>query len=197
MVVARLGDGRLVVHNAIALDETEMEELDGFGKVVAILVPNGFHRQDALIWKLRYPQAKVYCPKRARKKVSRVVDVDGDYDDVPQDGSVRIKHVDGMDGGEGYVQVTSADEVSVVFNDVVLNVPKLSGPMGFVLAPTGRPSVPRFMRWFMVKDRRALAEQLRRLAETRGLKRILVAHGATIEDGPSEVLSGLAAELAS
>ena len=33
MILARLGDGRIVVHNAIALDEAEMKEVEAWGKV--------------------------------------------------------------------------------------------------------------------------------------------------------------------
>src|SRR4051812_37289070 len=61
MVLARLGDGRVVMHNAIALDEPSMAKIDAWGEVAAILVPNAFHRQDAFILQARYPRAKVYA----------------------------------------------------------------------------------------------------------------------------------------
>ena len=50
-------DGRVVVHNAIALDEPAWPSSTG-GVAVVIFVPNGFHRQDALIWKQRFPKAR-------------------------------------------------------------------------------------------------------------------------------------------
>ena len=53
MVVARKQNGGLVIHNAIALEETEMKELEAFGKPEILLVPNRFHRQDSRIWKER------------------------------------------------------------------------------------------------------------------------------------------------
>lgn len=46
MTLVRLGDGRILIHNAIALDEPSMSRIDGWGEIVAILIPNGFHRQD-------------------------------------------------------------------------------------------------------------------------------------------------------
>ncbi len=36
-----------------------MVELEAFGNLRYFVVPNGFHRQDALVWKARYPQLKV------------------------------------------------------------------------------------------------------------------------------------------
>jgi hypothetical protein len=46
MSVVRLRDGRLIVHNAIALDEPEMQELEAWGEVAAILVPNAARALD-------------------------------------------------------------------------------------------------------------------------------------------------------
>jgi len=194
MTIARLSDGRLIVHNAIALDAGEMQEIDAFGSVAAIVVPNGFHRQDARIFKQRYPQAKVFSPRAAMGKVSKVSPVDGDYDAIPRDDSVRAEHLDGMKGREGVLLVRTDGGTTAVFNDTVLNMPKSGGVMGFLLSPTGRPSVPRFQRLMMIKDKAALASHFQRIA-AEGLKRIIPGHGENIEAEAPGVLSGLATEL--
>src|SRR5689334_21741278 len=62
MILARQPDGRLFVHNAIALDDAEMKEVEAWGTPSTIFVPNPFHRQDAFIWKQRYPEAKIVAP---------------------------------------------------------------------------------------------------------------------------------------
>src|SRR5688500_2373469 len=85
MSIAKRSDGTLVIHNGIALDDTEMAEIDAFGSVGHILVPNGFHRLDAKVFKDRYPTAKVLCPAGARKKVDQVVPTDGTYEDFAGD----------------------------------------------------------------------------------------------------------------
>lgn len=196
MTIARLNDGRLIVHNAMALGPEEMKELDQFGKVAAILVPNGFHRQDSFIWKQRYPDAKVYAPKKAIGKVSQIVPVDGDYDAVPRDQNVRAVHLEGMKGAEGLLEVTSDDGRSLVFNDALLNMEPKGGFIGFMLAPMGRPAVPRFSRWLLVKDKRAFADHLRSAADgSAPLRRVIVGHGATIVDDPSAVLKQVADEM--
>ena len=59
MVVAKRSDGDFVIFNAIALDPAGMAELEAYANLRYLLVPNGFHRQDAIIWKTRYPQLKV------------------------------------------------------------------------------------------------------------------------------------------
>src|SRR5688500_1555471 len=73
MTVVRLSDGRLVIHNAVALEADAMAEIEAFGAPAFILVPNAFHRIDCARFKRRYPGAKVLCPRGARAKVERVV----------------------------------------------------------------------------------------------------------------------------
>ena len=51
MTIARMKDGRLVIHNAIALEPALQSEIEAFGTPASIVVPNGFHRQDAKIYK--------------------------------------------------------------------------------------------------------------------------------------------------
>ncbi len=194
MTLARLSDGRVIVHNAIALDDDEMKEIDAFGNVAAIVVPNGFHRQDAGIWKARYPEAKVYAPRAAMKTVSKVAPVNGDYEAIPRDAGVRAEHLDGMKGKEGVLLVQTDGGTTAVFNDTVLNMPKSGGLMGLFLAPTGRPGVPRFQRMVMIKNKAELAGHFDRVASN-GLVRIIVGHGDNIEKDAAGVLSGLAKEL--
>jgi hypothetical protein len=194
MTLARLGDGRLVVHNAIALDPGEMKEIDAFGQVAAIVVPNAFHRMDARIWKDRYPNAKVYCPKKATKAVNKVVSVDGDYDAIPQDGGVHAVHLNGMGGAEGVIEVESESGRTLVFNDAILNMQSRGPMMDLMLGPVGKPSVPRFMRWFMVKDKPAFREHLAKLAAG-GVQRIIVGHGATVDRDTPAIVQDLLAQM--
>lgn len=194
MAVGRLRDGRLMIVNAIALDEPAMAELEAWGEPAILVVPNGYHRLDARIWKQRYPKLTVVAPTRGRKRVERVVPVDTTSDRAPGDASVRVVPMDGYDT-DTLVQVDSSDGTTLVFCDAVLNLKPKGGPTGFMLAPTGRPSTPRIQRWFMLRDRAAFAAHLDRLAALPGLTRVLVGHGAPITDEPGTALRAVAAEL--
>ena len=74
MVVIKLGDGSLLVHNGICLREEDQREVEAWGPIRWIVVPNGFHRLDAYAYKQRYPEAKLLAPARARKQVEKIVD---------------------------------------------------------------------------------------------------------------------------
>src|ERR1041385_7521020 len=90
MTLVKLASGGLMIHNAIALEEDLMKEIEAFGTPEILVVPNGFHRLDAKVFKQRYPNARVLAPARGGKKVAQVVPVDGTYNDGPQDDSVRM-----------------------------------------------------------------------------------------------------------
>ncbi|MCE9572971.1 MAG: hypothetical protein K8W52_07430 [Deltaproteobacteria bacterium] len=194
MVVGRMRDGGLLIDNAIALDDAEMKELEAWGRPTFLVVPNGYHRQDAAIWKARYPQLKVIAPPRGRKRVAKVVPVDLTTDEAPGDETVKVVPIAGS-ASDTLVQIRSGDDVTLVFCDTILNVPKRTGPVGFMLAPTGRVSVPRAARWMMIQDKRALAAQLEELAALPGLRRVLVGHGAPITADPAGALRSVVEQL--
>lgn len=194
MVLARMGDGRVVVHNAIALDDAEMKEVEAWGKPSVVFVPNGYHRMDAGIWKERYRDAVVAAPAGARKKVEKVVKVDAVTEDAPGDDTVRLRPLDGI-ATESVLEVRSGGEVTLVFCDAILNMEQTKGLIGLLLAPTGQVSAPRIVRMLAIKDKRALAAQLDTLAGTPGLTRLMFGHGRPVtEDAPGE-LRRVAAQL--
>ncbi len=198
MTVAKRADGTLVVHNAIALRAEVMKEIDAWGEVATILVPNGWHRLDAKVFKERYPRAKVLCPGGSRKKVEEVVTVDGTYDDFPEDEHVSLRTLDGVKRFEG-VMIVRAEDTTLVVTDAVFNMPHLPGLQGFVLKhltqSSGGPRVSRVAKLLMIADKKAFADDLDALAEIPALKRIVVGHHETIEDDPRGALRAVAASL--
>jgi hypothetical protein len=194
MVLARRKDGGVVVYNAVALADPEMKELDAWGAPSMLVVPNGFHRIDAAIWKQRYPNVKVVAPPKGAKRVGKVVPVDAVTEDAAKDDDVKVFSMDGC-ASETCMEVRSGGDVSLVFCDTLMNVPKRRGMVGFMLAPTGQVAAPRVMRWLAIKDKRAFAAHLEKLAAMPGLKRILFGHGAPITDDAPGALRKVAAQL--
>jgi hypothetical protein len=186
MAIAKLRDGGLVIHNGIALEPELMAEIEAFGKPAYLVVPNGFHRLDSKIFKERYPSLKVICPAAAKKKVAEVVPVDLTYAEMPKDEDVSFVYWDGTAEREGFMVVKSpGGKTTLVINDVISNLRELGGMWGFLMAPTGRASVPRLIRWMMVKDKKALGAQLERLAAEPQLGRVIVSHGSLIDEAPA------------
>jgi hypothetical protein len=195
MTIAKMKDGRLLIHNAIALGEAEMKEIEAFGTPAVLVVPGSFHRQDARIYKERYPSVKVTAPSGVRAKVEKVVPVDMGYDEAPGDDSARMRYFDGVKQREGFLEVQSDDGLRLAFTDVICNQPEKGGLSGYFMGPTGQPSVPRVSRWFTIKDKGAVAAQLTALGNTADLRGFIVAHGSNVADGAGAALKNAAALL--
>jgi len=196
--VVRLADGCLLLHNAIALDEVLMAEIEGWGVPRYLVVPNGWHRLDARIFKQRYPRIEVICPRGARRKVEQVVEIAGSYDDVDLGRGVELAHLDGVGQMEGVLQVSSSDGVTLVFNDIIFNMVHLPGVFGLVyrlIGSTGGARVTHVARLMMVKDREALAAHLQRLANVPDLRRVIVSHGAMESADPAGMVRRAVATL--
>lgn len=197
MTVARRADGQLVIHNAVPLDEPSMKTIEAAGPVGFIVVPNGWHRLDAAVFKKRYPSAKVVAPSGSRKKVEEVVPVDYTFEDFPSDSVVSMRTLSGLKEAEGIMIVKSPKGTTLVFTDGLFNMPHLPGVQGFVLKhltqSSGGPRVSRIFRMLALKDKAAYRADLEALAATPNLKRIIVGHHETIDSDPAGTLRSVAA----
>ena len=195
MTVVRLGDSRLVIFSAIALDERAMAKLDAFGLPAFLIVPNAHHRLDAKPWKDRYPQVQVAAPKGAREKVAEIVPVDTVEPDFG-DPDVRFMPVGGTGDREGALMVRTPGGTTLVLNDVVGNIRSDGGIDTLLLRLAGfagpAPRIPKVVKLAMVSDAPALRGQLLQWAEIESLARILVSHGEPVEANPRQVLRDLA-----
>ncbi len=199
MAVAKRADGTLVVHSAIALEEELMKEIDGWGKVAFIVVPNGFHRIDAPRYKERYPDAKVLAPTGSRKKVEELVKCDGTLEDFPADSHVSFQVLRGCRDAEGVMVVKDEDGTSLVFTDALFNMPHVPGFMGFLVryvgGSSGGPKVSNIGKLLLVKDKKAFAGHLRELAELPDLRRAVVSHHEVITGDVPQTLRDVADSL--
>lgn len=200
MCIVRLGDGRLVFHNAIPLRNEAMAQVGAFGRPAILIVPNRFHRLDVRAWKLRFPELQVICPLEARAHVSEVVPVDGEWSALPRDPALEAVPFTGSRWGEAALVVRSAggQRVSLLFADTVMNLPHQRGVGGLVLrllGSSGGPKVTPITRLLTVGDARAVAAELERLAGLPGLARLVPTHGEIVGDSAPAVLRGVAARL--
>lgn len=199
MTIAKRADGKLVIHNGIALDEASMKEIEAFGEPAFLIVPNGYHRIDAAAYKGRYPKIAVYCPKGSRKKAEEKVSIAGSLEDIPADPSIEMLHVDGVGDQEGAMKITSSDGVTLVLNDLMFNMPHLDGVGGFILKhitqSSGGPRISRIAKFFLVKDKAVVANELRRFAEIPNLKRVIVSHHHMVTHDPRGALLTVASSL--
>src|SRR5690606_5760011 len=162
-------------------------------------VPSSAHKIDAPRYARRYPEAQVLTSDAARRHVEQVVRVASNYLPLQEQGGIEFEMLEGVPL-EGVFKHRDADgQVTLIFNDAVMNLPdRLPGFKGFVtrmIGSTGGHKVTRTARKFIVRDAKLFGQHLRRLAETKGLRRVIVGHGAAIDADVSETLLRVAATL--
>jgi hypothetical protein len=112
---------------------------------------------------------------------------------------VALITVPGTQARKFALEVIGHTGTTLVLNDIVANIRDSSGFGGWLLRLMGfagdRPHVPVPIKWVLIKDKAALAAQLRGWAELPALKRVLVSHGSAIIDEPASILRKLAASL--
>jgi hypothetical protein len=167
MVISRLGDGRLVVHNAVACDSATMAAIEALGPISFLLVPGGFHRMDLPAFAARYPDCKVLAMPGSIGRARQRARVDGGAELLPKDAHTRWQPLDGVPA-EGVLLHDTSDGTAAIFNDCLFNLPERPpGLRGLVLqavGSTGGVKVTRIARTFLVSDRRAFVGHLERLA---------------------------------
>ncbi len=199
MTVAALEAGGSLVFSPVALREPAMREIEALGPPHFIVVPNGFHRLDARIWKDRYPNAKVLCPPGARKRVAQAVPVDGTTD-IVGDEEVKFIVADGVRRAESALMIRRSAGTTLVINDLVSHIRHPKGLGANIFARVfgfgvKRPQMAREVRYLLVNDKAALAQQLRHWSKIPDLNRIIVSHGDMITREPAAVLERIASTL--
>lgn len=200
MVIVRLQDNSLLLHNAIALNDQLMSEIESLGRIAWMIVPSGYHRIDAMRYKTRYPDIKVISPKGAFKRVKQCVPVDLDYEEADkqfsEDASVRLSHLAGINQCEGVLQVLSGNRQTLVMNDAVFNLNHLPGLFGLIygrlLGHAGSLQIPRAFRWVLLKNRKAFSDNLLQLSREPGLERLIPGHGTILHEDIPGTLTFLA-----
>ena len=199
MTVVRLGDGRLVVYSAIALDEEAMRALEDFGTPAFLVVPSDIHRMDARAWKQRYPRMEVVAPAGARAKIEEIVHVDATEVDFG-DAGVRFVTVEGTGAREAALLVETKSGTTLIVSDVIFNLanrPGLGGWLWKTIGMTGdEPHLPRLVRMRRVEDKGAIQAQLHSWSRLPNLNRVILAHGSMVTADAPRILGRIADELA-
>ena len=194
MTVVRTLSGNLVIFSAMALNEPEMAELEAFGRPAFLVVPSERHRLDAPSYLRRYPNISVVAPSAGAKKIGEVVRVDTSTPDFG-DPSVRYVEI----AADSALEVDGDDGMTVVVNDLIGDIHGEGGVGGWLLRVMGfagdDPHVPAPVKLLLGKHKSEVAQQFRRWAERRDLRRIMVSHGDSIEKDPRGALRTLAESL--
>ena len=188
MVIHRLADGTLLVHNVVAMDEDGMKALDALGRPSVMVVAHTMHTMDASFYAERYPEMKVVTTKSIADKLAGKVKVDATPDEALPPLGIHPHQIPGMKYDEVVLDVPTGDPEgsrALLFTDIVgCGTPK--GILMRMLGPPGGRGVPRIAKLRQISDKPRVATFLREMAETPRLRIMLGAHSDPVmSDAPA------------
>jgi hypothetical protein len=191
MCIIKLGDGRLAFHNAVPLEDGALAKVRSWGRPSILIVPNQFHAIDARAFQEKLGLA-VFTSKTVLEKVRAMVPGASPLEELPQDPALEFHTLAGTKFGEPALAVKSGPRASLLFCDAFQNSrpgTSFGGFMFKLLGFTGEgPRTPPFYKLRAVSDKAALKQDLLRLADTKGLARLVPSHGLIVSRDPAATL---------
>lgn len=198
MIAYKLGDGSLLLHSVVALDDAGMAKLEAIGKPSIMIVPAVGHRMDAPFYKRRYPELQVIAPAAIRTKVDEVVKTDAACEDVLPTLGIALHPMAGFKQGELAYELPIQSGRALVLCDALANADPPRGLGGTLVklilgGVKTRLGVPRIVKMMFVKEKEAARADIARLADIENVVVVSVAHGRPVQSHCAEALREAAA----
>lgn len=193
-VAIEVGGGSLVLISPPGGADAEeaFAELDGLGRVVAIVPPNGFHRAGVAGAEARYPEAPIFVDPRAADRVAQKCRDRGRVRPLAEltprlPAGVEIFVPPHLKRADTWARVDTSAGTVWYFTDLVINIDRLPGGLlGLVCRCLGFRTglaVNRFGgRVMLVRDRPALSAWLCAELERRPAAAVVTGHGPAVRD---------------
>lgn len=187
----RAGDGGLVLHSPLALDDETAREIARLGEVRAIVAPSAFHHMFLRAASERFPSARLYGPASLAPKLGGLA-----FQPLPASGhvdafgpDVLVRKVEGAPSLDEHVFYHRPSRTLVV-TDLLFNLHRCRSTalkLVFMLGRTWKRPAQSLAFRFLVKDRAATAGSMRDILAW-DFERLAPAHGDVLEDRPREIL---------
>jgi hypothetical protein len=159
------GDGLIVVSPGSGLEGSVLDELQDFGKVVALVASNAYHWLGQPLWRKRFPEARSFAPAQGLKRLSKKMPELGPFEPLAALAPLLGDHAQIAEGpghrvGNAYATVRGKSGAYWYPSDVLSNMP-LTGNVVVrtLLSMTNSAPGYRLFRpsiWLQVNDKAAL-----------------------------------------
>lgn len=189
MTVVRLSDGGLFVSSAVALDDATRRAVDALGEVRAVVAPSIFHHLYVGEWMRAYPDAIfAACPglewKRPDLPFTCVLG------DPPHEAWARdLEQVYFSARRENEIVFFHARSRTMICCDALLHLSTHSSRSTRLVARLMGNRAPGvgWVEPFMIRDRALARRQVDRILRW-DIEKIVLAHGALVEQGGREIV---------
>ncbi|QDG53650.1 hypothetical protein FIV42_23755 [Persicimonas caeni] len=193
MSVVDLGDGELLLHSPVPIDDALAAEIDALGTVRWIVAPNDQHHLYAGEASARYPGATLLGTQGARDNEPDVEFDAALEDGAPPEWAGRLEMV-GIEGTRYWNEFVFYEPKSrtLICSDLVFNIHEIpnfaTNLMLTLVGGKGGVVQTRSERWFLVKDRPSYAESIAKVLAW-DFDRLVMGHGRVVETGGYEELA--------
>lgn len=185
-LAVRGGQGFVIVSAPRGDDPRMFDELAPLGPVRALVASNAFHHMGLRPWKARYPDAEVFAPRQAIRRVEKHSGLAG-VKPLAAAAAIAGPRIELIDmphyrTGEVLVRIDTGRGIAWYVTDVIMNLPALpTHPLvRFMFRASGSAPGLRFNNiapLFMVKDRKALRAWLAAEFRRAPPRWLIAAHG--------------------
>jgi Domain of unknown function (DUF4336) len=185
MTVVRLGDGRLLLHSPVAIDDALMQALVALGPVGYLVAPNRFHHLRMPDATQRFPEARVFGAKGLREK-ARGVRVDEVLsEEIPAEWAPALDLCPVFGAPEmSEVAFFHKKSRTLLVSDLLFNIVEPEGlatKMVLTLMGTrGRLAKSRLW-WKFTNDKKAFGASIEKIMNW-DFDRLIMAHGNIVEN---------------
>lgn len=197
MVFRGAGDGLIAVSPGSRIEESALDELAEFGKVVALVASNGYHWMGQPQWRKRFPEARTFAPAQGIKRLSKKMP-DARVEPLealaPLLGDrATVADAPGFKVGNAFATVRGQSGTYWYPSDLLSNIPKLPPNLVVRTLLSMTDSAPgyRLFRpsvWLQVKDKPALRAWAEGELAKSAPVTVVPAHGPPVT-GPDVVAS--------
>ncbi len=192
MMIARGADGLVAISPGSNMPDAAFAELERFGKVTALVAPNGFHHLGLPEWKKAFPAAAVYAPTGAHPRIQKKQPALGAVAPLTDlekklGPDVEVVEAVGYKTGETWLLARGARGPVWYVSDTFFSMTEL--PEAFLprIAFKWTGSAPGFraaraVSLFLAKDRPALRAWVKQRAAASSPAIVLTAHGAVVDE---------------
>lgn len=189
MTVVRLGNGELLVHSPIRLDDTLAKEVQALGDVAHIVAPNRFHHLFFGLCAERFSNARTYGPPGLGEKVPTLRIDEVLSDRAPKSWSDEIEQLVVQGAPKmSEVALVHRPTKTLIVSDLFFNIVHPANFMTKVLLTfTGaRGKLAKSRVWAMVKEDNAAFEASVRKVLAWDFDKLIMAHGEVVEKNAAE-----------
>ncbi len=185
MSIVDIGDGELVLHSPVPINDDLAREIERVGEVRWIVAPNDMHHLFLASAAERYPEAAVWGTRGVREKQQDVTFSGSLEDGVPEEWDNRVEALS-IPGTRGWGETVFflPESRTLLCTDLVFNIHETVNLrtkwLLKLVGAHGKLAQSASVRWWFTRDRDAVGDAFARILDW-NFDKLVMGHGHIVE----------------